>query len=164
MSVLTAAASGFAGACVLTLIHESARRALPDAPRMDVLGMRAIARTMRGVGQEPPREEELHAMALAGDVAGNSLYYSLVAVGRPEGALLRGTILGLAAGVGAVLLPEPLGLGDAPSARTPQTKAMTVGWYLAGGLAAALAYRLLAGRAGESPGLRGSRRVRARLT
>jgi hypothetical protein len=113
---------------------------------MDVLGMRAIAKSMRGVGQEPPPDDELHALALAGDVAGNSLYYSLVGVGRPEGALLRGTILGLAAGVGAVLLPEPLGLGEAPSARTPQTKAMTIGWYLAGGLTAALAYRLLARR------------------
>lgn len=151
MSVLRAAASGFAGACALTLIHESARRSLPRAPRMDVLGMRAIAKSMRGVGQEPPPEDELHALALAGDVAGNSLYYGLVGAGRPEGALLRGMILGLAAGVGAVLLPEPLGLGEAPSARTPETKAMTVGLYLAGGLTAGLAYRLLAGsRTGNS--------------
>lgn len=144
MSLLRALASGLAGAGVLTLIHESARRALPDAPRMDVLGMRAIAKSMRGVGQEPPPADELHALALAGDVVSNSLYYSLVGVGGPGGALVRGTLLGLAAGVGAVLLPEPLGLGSAPSARTTQTKAMTVGWYLAGGLAAALAYRLLA--------------------
>jgi hypothetical protein len=120
---------------------------------MDVLGMRAIAKSMRGVGQEPPPADELHALALAGDMAGNSLYYSLVAAGKPEGALLCGTILGLAAGVGAVLLPEPLGLGDAPSARTPETKAMTIGWYLAGGLAAAFAYRMLAGGAG-APGRR----------
>ncbi len=164
MSVLRAAASGFTGACVLTLIHESARRAWPRAPRMDVLGMRAIAKSVRGMGQEPPRDEELHALALVGDVVGNSLYYSLVAAGRPEGALLRGTLLGLAAGAGALLLPEPLGLGSAPSARTPETKAMTVGWYLAGGLAAALAYRLLAsGRDDRSGRPRASRRERARL-
>ena len=164
MSVVRAAASGFTGACVLTLIHESARRAWPRAPRMDVLGMRAIAKSMRGLGQEPPRDEELHTLALVGDVIGNSLYYSLVAVGRPEGALLRGTLLGLAAGAGARLLPEPLGLGNAPSARTPETKAMTVGWYLAGGLAAALAYRLLAkGRDARSRRPRVSRRELARL-
>jgi hypothetical protein len=150
MPVLQAAASGLVGACALTLIHESARRALPTAPRMDVLGMRAIAKSMRGVGEEPPPADELHALALVGDVVSNSLYYSLVGIGRPEGALLRGTLLGLAAGVGAVLLPEPLGLGHAPSARTPQTKAMTIGWYLAGGVAAALAYRLLAKRPSEN--------------
>ena len=151
MSVLQAAASGLAGACALTLIHESARRALPRAPRMDVLGMRAIARTMRGAGQEPPPADELHTLALVGDIVSNSLYYSLVAVGRPEGALVRGTVLGLAAGIGAVLLPEPLGLGSAPSARTPETKAMTVGWYLAGGIAAAVTYRLLATRSEDAP-------------
>ncbi|HEV2799589.1 MAG TPA: hypothetical protein VGW12_03780 [Pyrinomonadaceae bacterium] len=144
MSVLRAVGSGLVGACVLTLIHESARRALPRAPRMDVLGMRAIARSMRGAGQEPPPAEELHQLALAGDIVSNSLYYSLVGVGRPEGALVRGGLLGLAAGVGAVLLPEPLGLGHAPSARTTETKAMTIAWYLAGGLAAGFAYQLLA--------------------
>jgi hypothetical protein len=155
MSVLSAAASGFVGACVLTLVHESARRAVPDAPRMDVLGMRAIAGSLRAAGQEPPPEDELHSLALAGDVVCNSLYYSLIGVGRPEKAMLRGTILGVAAGVGAVLLPEPLGLGNAPSARTTETKVMTVGWYLVGGLAAAIAYRLLEGGAGG--GARSSR-------
>jgi hypothetical protein len=113
---------------------------------MDVLGMRAIAKSLqRGAGQEPPPADELHTLALAGDIVANSLYYSLVGVGRPRGAVARGALLGLAAGVGAVLLPEPLGLGNEPSARTTETKAMTIGWYLAGGLAAALAYRLLTG-------------------
>jgi hypothetical protein len=68
-----------------------------------------------------------------------------VGVGRPQGALLRGAALGLAAGLGAVFLPGPLGLGEAPSNRTPATTAMTIGWYLIGGLAAALAYRTMAG-------------------
>jgi hypothetical protein len=60
--------------------------------------------------------------------------------------LACGAALGLAAGVGAVALPERMGLGSAPSARTNETKAMTVAWYLAGGLAAGLAYSLLAKR------------------
>ena len=34
-----------------------------------------------------------------------------------------------------------MGLGEAPSNRTPQTKLMTVAWYLVGGLAAAGAAR-----------------------
>jgi len=144
MSVIGATASGLIGACTLTLIHESARRIWPDAPRMDVLGMRAIAKFMRQFEMEKlPSNEQLHNLALVSDVVSNTLYYSLVGIGRPERALRRGTILGLAAGIGAVLLPEPLGLGKAPSARTPETKAMTVGWYLAGGLAAAVAYRVL---------------------
>lgn len=143
MSVLKALGSGLAGACVLTLVHETVRRLVPDAPRMDVLGMRAIKRTMRGIGETPPAADELRHMALAGDVVGNGLYYSLVALGGKENAWRAGALLGLGAGIGAILLPAPLGLGAGPSARTPQTQAMTVAWYLAGGLAAAAAYRLL---------------------
>ena len=151
MSLLRALGSGMAGACVLTVVHESVRRFSPDAPRMDVLGKSVVARIFRALGEEPPPSEQLHDITLAGDIASNSLYYSLVGVGSQEGALLRGVALGLAAGVGAVLLPGPLGLGSAPSARTPQTKAMTVGYYLAGGLAAGVVYGLLSksGRRGR---------------
>lgn len=141
--MIKATASGLIGACVLTLIHESARQVIPKAPRMDILGMRAIAKSMRLLNQEPPPGEQLHNVTLMGDIISNALYYSMVGIGKPEKALLRGTVLGLAAGVGAVVLPEPLGLGNAPSARTLETKAMTVSWYTAGGIAAALAYRLL---------------------
>lgn len=143
MKVLKALGSGFVGACALTLLHETARRVIPDAPRMDVLGMQAIAKSMRKMEQTPPPDEELHTMALAGDVVSNSLYYSLVGIGKAEGVWRRGALVGLGAGVGAVLLPERLGLDDAPSARTPATQLMTVGWYLFGGLVAAAAFSLV---------------------
>jgi hypothetical protein len=145
MSATAAIGGGLVGACALTALHESARRVLPHPPRMDILGMRSIAATAAAVGADPPRH--LHAAALAGDLVSNALYYSLVGAGRPETAVARGAALGLLAGVGAVLLPGPLGLGTAPSCRTPQTAAMTVAWYTAGGLAAGLACRLL-GRSG----------------
>lgn len=132
---LVSFASGVAGAVTLTLIHETARRLLPDAPRMDVVGMRAIAKSMEKLHEQPPPEEELFKYSLVGDLISNSLYYSLIGTGRK--AWLRGTALGLAAGVGGVLLPGPLGLGAEPSGRTPQTKVMTIALYLIGGLAAA---------------------------
>ncbi|MGH9941993.1 MAG: hypothetical protein ACRD9R_06505 [Pyrinomonadaceae bacterium] len=146
MSKLRALGSGFVGACALTLIHETARRALPGvAPRLDVLGMRAIKKTARAAGdQSPPAGEELRRLALAGDIFSNSLYFSLVGVGGRRQALTCGALLGLSAGVGAVLLPGPLGLGRDASARTPQTQALTVAWYVAGGLAAATTYKLFA--------------------
>jgi hypothetical protein len=143
MSAAAALGSGFAGASTLTLIHQTAQKALPDAPRADLLGMRAIAGTMRQAGLEPPSQDRLYGMALCGDLTANSLYYSLVGLGRPEGAWLRGALLGLAAGLGAVFLPGPLGLGRDATDRNPANQAMTVAWYLAGGLAAAAAYRFL---------------------
>ncbi|MBF9255300.1 hypothetical protein I2I11_18525 [Pontibacter sp. 172403-2] len=142
MGIMKALAGGLAGACVLTLVHETARRLVADAPRMDVLGMRAISKTMEKAGAEPPQDqEELHSWALAGDIVSNAVYYSFAGVGKD--ALWRGAILGAAAGAGAIYLPGPLGLGEAPSNRTPKTQAMTVGLYLLGGLVAGAAGYLM---------------------
>lgn len=110
---------------------------------MDMLGMRAIAKSMRALGHEPPPEELLHPISLGGDILSNSLYYSLIGLGGSRNAWLCGALLGLAAGVGAVALPKRLGLSDEPAARTNTTKALTVSWYLLGGLAAAAAYHLM---------------------
>src|SRR5215210_5581347 len=115
MSVLKSLASGFIGALTLTLIHEGTRRIFPaQAPRMDVLGMRALARLLRGVGAKVPESGTLHRLALAGDLVSNSAYYSLVAVGSPRHVVVRGFLYGLAAGIGGVVLPGALGLGKAP--------------------------------------------------
>ena len=141
MKTISALGSGLAGAATLTLLHETVRRMNPDAPRMDVLGRRAIAGLMRRAGETPPDDQTLQPVALLGDVISNSLYFSLIGFGNRKNAWLRGVLLGTAAGLGGVFLPGPLGLGERPSGRTPQTKAMTVAWYLAGGLVAAATYR-----------------------
>jgi len=141
--MLKALGSGLVGAFALTLIHETARRFVDDAPRMDVLGMRAIAKTMRAVEVEPP--VPLHEAALVGDIVSNSLYYSLVGAGSSRDAIRNGALLGLAAGLGAVFLPEHLGLGRQPTEDSPQTQLMTVAWYTIGGLAAGAAYAAIGG-------------------
>jgi len=141
--MLKALGSGLVGACALTLIHETARRYIDDAPRMDVVGMRAITRGLRAVDVEPP--VPLHEVALAGDIVSNSLYYGLVGLGAREDAVRNGALLGLAAGLAAVYLPEPLGLGRQPAKNSTETNLMTVAWYLLGGLAAGAAFQALAG-------------------
>lgn len=138
--------SGLAGATALTLVHESVRRIRSDAPRMDTLGRRAIASGMEAVGIEPPAGDEMQAVALAGDMVSNTLFYALVGLGKPSGAIARGAALGAVAGLGAATLPPLMGLGHRPGARTTQTAVMTVGWYLAGGLAAGAAHHLLTSR------------------
>lgn len=88
-----------------------------------------------------PDDTTAYLATMAGDVLSNGLYYTLVGSGRHS--LGRGLLLGVAAGVGGVVLPGPLGLGEAPSNRTPQTQAMTVAWYTLGGLAAGLVAQAL---------------------
>jgi hypothetical protein len=146
MRLGAAVGSGLVGAATLTVVHELARRVLPDAPRVDVLGMRAIAASMRAGGQNPPPRDQLYWWTLLGDLASNALYYSLAASGQPRQALARGAALGLAAGVGAVAIPPLVGLGVDTQARTPTTAALTVLWYLIGGLATGAAAQALAPR------------------
>ena len=132
-------AAGACGALALTAVHQLARRVRPDAPRMDVLGERAIARALALRGEEVPPQPTLQRWALAGDLLANSAYYSLVACGRDAHVWRRGVALGLAAGAGALVLPRPLGLGDPPKSDQLANQIMTVAWYLIGGLAAAAA-------------------------
>lgn len=134
-NILKALAGGLAGACVVTAVHETVRRQVPDAPRMDVLGMRAISKLMLKADLTPPQDkDELHNWAMAGDIVSNTLYYSLAGTGKD--AWWRGTVLGVAAGAGAVLLPGPLGLGEEPSNKTTKTQIMAFSYYLLGGLVA----------------------------
>ena len=136
MKAIAALTGGIAGACALTLLHETVRRSDPDAPRIDLLGMDALSKMMKAGDIEPPDNTTLFTLTMAGDLLSNSLYYSLAGFGSDKQVWLRGILLGLGAGLGAVYLPAPLGLKEAPSNRTVRTKAMTVAWYLAGGLVA----------------------------
>jgi hypothetical protein len=138
--MLQALGSGLAGAVALTLVHETARRVIPHAPRVDVIGTRAIARPIRAMGYTPPHFNRLHDAALGGEIVSNSAYYSLVGAGDREHVWQRGALLGLLGGLGAAFLPPLLGLGNQPHRKAPYTQILTVLWYLLGGLAAAGTY------------------------
>lgn len=131
--------AGVAGASTVTILNEVAKRTLPNAPRLDILGMRGLAAGARVVGTEPPRH--LLPSALAADLAANTAYYSMVGAAGRSNPVALGAALGLVAGLGAVLLPDAVGLGKGPTQRSPQTAGMAMGWYLAAGLMAGLVYR-----------------------
>lgn len=150
MSLLKSIVSGFIGACAVTLINETTRQFVKDAPRLDVLGKRAFTFPLMRAGKNPPPNSELYWYSLGSDILINSLYYSLVGLGGAKNALLVGGILGTAAGIGTVALTEPLGLGDEPVNRTGETELMTIAWYLAGGLAAAATFQMLSDEKGEN--------------
>ena len=127
------------GAGVLTLVHETARRARPDAPRMDLVGMRALRQALRALGQRVPPREQVHRLALIGDLVANSIYYAAIPARSASATWVRGALLGAAAGVGALTLPSQMGLGDPPKSDRATNQVMTIAWYLAGALAAAAA-------------------------
>jgi len=136
--------SGVAGALTLTAVHQAARMVTNDAPRMDVVGMRAITRGADTADADAPRDSRLYNMALAGDLIFNSAYYALATT------WIRGAALGAAAGIGALVLPQKLGLGPAPKSELISNQLMTVAWYVLGGLAAACTAQCLATRRADA--------------
>lgn len=135
-----AALSGVAGAVAVTTVHQIARRVTENAPRMDVLGVRALTRGAHIADITVPGPQTMQTAALAGDLLCNSAYYSLATTWP------RAAVLGIAAGVGALVLPQRMGLGDAPKSDRLSNKVMTIAWYVAGGLAAAATAKVLAAR------------------
>ena len=94
--------------------------------------MRALARGSEALDTGAPHTHKgLYRAALAGDLICNSAYYSLAST------YTRGTVMGLLAGVGALLLPQRMGLGTPPRSDLLSNQVMTVAWYLIGGLVAA---------------------------
>jgi hypothetical protein len=132
--------SGLAGATALTAVHQIARAVTDSAPRMDVVGMRALARGINAAGGEAQRSRGLYGATLAGDLISNTAYYSLATT------YTRGAVMGILAGIGALVLPARMGLGDPPHSERLSNKVMTVAWYTLGGLAAACTANWLANR------------------
>lgn len=121
----------------LTAAHQAAAKTIPHAPRVDVVGRRAVAGSARAVGIAPPAGDRLQATALGMDLVSNSAYYAMLGMSKPENLWRNAFGLGLAAGVGAVALPPVMGLGSKPTARRADTALMTVAWYTLGALTAA---------------------------
>jgi hypothetical protein len=138
-SRVASVASGLVGAAALTAVHEGMRRTVAHPPRMDLLGRRAIKKSLNATGQENKPRADLYRWALAGDIVANTIYYASIARGAGRAKWGRALVLGTAAGVGALMVPPLIGLGRPPNSEYTSTRLMTVALYLTGALASAAA-------------------------
>lgn len=134
--------SGLVGAAAVTGLNYLGQRISPKAPRLDEFGREAVRKTSNNVVGTKPSESAVHATALGGDLISNSMIYSLAGVGRSKRPELRGVLAGVAMGAAVVLLAPMLGLGRRTTGIGPKGKAMAIGQYALGGLAAGLAHRV----------------------
>jgi hypothetical protein len=140
---LSSALGGLAGACALTILNESVKKIDKNAPHMDLLGMNAVAKLMKGSGIKSLGSGKPEPASVAGDLISNSLYYGMANAGDKNKTMLRGALLGLGAGVGAVALAKPMGMNAEAEMQTTKTKVLTIAWYVIGGLVAAATINLL---------------------
>lgn len=138
MSSIASLVGGIAGAAAVTAVNETVRQFVPKAPHLELLGIRAVRKLFIKSDEPVPDSTSVYGIAMSGELMANASYYSLAGT-----SVTRGVLLGLAAGLGGVFLPEKMGLGDAPTSRTLTTQIMTVGYYVLGGIVAAKTARLL---------------------
>lgn len=143
MSKIKNLVAGLGGALALNLLHESLKRKDSNMPRVDLVGEEALQKGLEYFGTQINDEDTLYKATLASDILSNAMYYSMIGKGGVENVFPRALAIGLAAGVGAVTLPKPMGLDDEPVTKTTKTKALTVGYYVAGALVTAAIVKLL---------------------
>ncbi len=134
--------AGLGGAIVLNLLHESFKKSKVDSPRIDLVGEEALQKVVGFFGSQISDKQTLYNATLAGDLISNAAYYSMIG-NSPNQLWGKAVSLGLVAGVGAVAVPEQIGLDDKPVAKNTQVKVMTVGFYVAGALATAAILKML---------------------
>lgn len=133
--------SGMAGAVALTTLHQTLKKYLADAPRVDLIGSNAVRKISSLLHLKTPDKATAYRLSMAGDLIFNSFYYSLTATGKKP--LISGSLLGAGAGTGVISLPGPLNLGKNLSSRNIRQALLSFGIYLAGGLTAGGVYKLL---------------------
>lgn len=118
--------AGMGGAIALSLLHEAVRKNFDNVPEINKVGEEALNKALDKADMKITNHDQLYAATLAGDVIGNGMYYATTAT---TGFNIAS---GLAMGLGALALPEKLGLDEKPVAKNTQKKVMTVAYYLFG--------------------------------
>jgi len=136
MSTIQNLVAGLGGAIALNVLHESLKYTGTNMPRIDLLGEEALQKGLHYFNTGIDDKDRLYYATLAGDVISNSIYYSTIGIGKSKHVWLRAIAIGLAAGVGAVALPKPMGLDPQPVARNKRVATLTVAYYLAGAIVA----------------------------
>ncbi|WP_294299690.1 hypothetical protein [uncultured Chryseobacterium sp.] len=126
--------AGLGGAIALSLLHEVIRKNFDNVPEINKVGEEALNKALDKADVKITNQDQLYAATLAGDVIGNGMYYATTATSGFNIAS------GLAMGLGALALPEKMGLDEKPVAENTQKKVMTVAYYLFGAIVTKFIY------------------------
>jgi hypothetical protein len=145
MKLANAIEGGLTGATTLTLLQEALHKLDSGAPR-PLLHRSGILKELRKSGTGKKKKDSKLYIRLAGELLSNAAYFGLTGLGKKKNAVLRGGLLGAAAGLGSVFLTdnhEDDGPDLPGQKESMKKKLLTVSLYTAGGLLAGLAVKKL---------------------
>lgn len=117
--------AGMGGAIALSVLHEVIRKNFTNVPHINEVGEEAVEKAIARTPLNITGKDSLYATTLVGDLVSNGLYYATTATKHNLAS-------GLLMGVGAITLPQQIGLNSEPIAGNTKKKAMTIGYYLVG--------------------------------
>lgn len=157
MRLANAIEGGVTGATTLTLLQEALHKIDPKAPRAALLHKSGIIKQWKKHIKSGERKDPKLYIELASELIANAAYFGLAGLGKKKNAVLRGGLLGAAAGLGAAFLKndeEELrangmkaidgnvpGSASAATEDSTKKKVLTIGLYTAGGLLAGIAMK-----------------------
>ncbi len=159
MNIATAIEGGLTGATTLSLLQEALHKINTGTPRPLLHKSGLIKQLKKNEGKNNSKTTELY-IKLAGELLANAAFFGLSGLGKKKNAVLRGVLLGAAAGLGSAFLT-----GDDKEEKGKEVnslkdmnghinrhqgerddmkkKILTVGLYTAGGLLAGMAIKKL---------------------
>lgn len=133
---------GLTGASTLTLLQEAIHKIDHQSPRPLLHKSAALKKIQKKKGKAAPK----HYIQLATDLLSTAAYFGLTALGSKKNAVLRGGLLGTAAGLGSIFLNEEFDNeenDDISHQDSAKKKILKVLLYSVGGLIAGMAIKKL---------------------
>jgi hypothetical protein len=95
---------GLAGASTIALLTETLKKINGNSPHNYLPDGKSLKKRFRKAKSKKPMKATKQFIRLAGDLLGSTAFLGLSSVGKKKNAMLRGGLLGTAAGLGSVLL------------------------------------------------------------
>jgi hypothetical protein len=106
MKLANAIEGGLAGATTISLIGETLRKIEGKPAGTNGLNGKKFKKRLKKADHKKPQKALEQYIHLAGDVLGAASMLGFSSIGKKKNAVLRGALLGAAAGVGAILLDD----------------------------------------------------------
>jgi hypothetical protein len=146
MKLSSAIEGGLAGATTISLLGQTLRKINGDSSHVNVFNGKNLKKRFKKAKSKKPLKATKQFIGLAGDLLGSTAFLGLKPLNKRKNAVLRGALLGTAAGLGSVLLDGHRGNketfhGENGHSLTPRTndsltRALEVGLYAVGGMIA----------------------------
>ena len=133
---------GLAGATTLGLITDTLRKVNGNSPHFNLLQKGKLDKRLKKTASKKGMEATRQYVELAGDLISSAAYLGMSALGKKQNVMLRGGMLGTAAGLGDVFLKQKKknkhgdGTVNGQEEEKLSTKVLKVSLYAIGGLIA----------------------------